>query len=804
MKALRLRTFILSSLTCLSMSAMACAQPPTLNPPFPLGAQRGTTLELTLTGTNLADPTAVVTSFPAKVSIPTENNNGKDNAKFVARLEVPKDAPLGWHTIRVATRRGVSNLRLFCIDDLPQVLEQDTNRSALTPQLIPVPCVVCGRGDNEATDYYKFVAQAGQRLSFEILGRRLGSQIDPQISLLHALSRRQLAFSDDAPGQSKDSRFTYTFKETGEYLLEVRDVRYQGGPDWFYRLRIGDFPLATTPVPLAAKRGSSVQVHFAGPNVPDRPPQRVTVPSDPSLEALYLTPLWQSGGPPGWPVALMLSDLDEAVEVEPNDDPAKPNRVTVPGAVNARFEKLAEKDHFVFAAKKGVRLIIEAQTQEFFSPTSVYMVLKDSKGAQVGASDPMKDPARIDFTPPADGDYTLMVEHLHYWGGPAETYRVSFVPYEPGFSLAVAADHFDVGQGTSAVVTVQATRRDYAGPIEVNVASAGGLTGSATIPANQTAVLLSLAAAPGATPGVQRLVLMGKATINGKPVTEQASITGVVRTALGNLPFPPPLLGKELAVAVIDKPPFTIEAKYDHPEGIRGLAVPVTITAAKSSGFDEEITITTIGLPPPQGQQPAVPPVTAKIAKGQNQTKVELKPIPNAPLGALPLAFVGKAKAASVEHTVATPVTPLVLSLPFELQVDAGGGKLQLAGALTAKMPGPFHVADLVSGFPKPIVFGPLDLPAVKPASDKLKIKVKAVRKGGYKGPIALEVRNLPANVAAAKVTIAENQNEADMELTAAANAALGDKADVNVLGTASAAGNQQNASPNFKISVQK
>ena len=29
--------------------------------------------------------------------------------------------------------------------------------------------------------------------------------------------------------------------------------------------------------------------------------------------------------------------------------------------------------------------IIEAQTQEFFSPTSVYMVLKDAKAAQIAA-----------------------------------------------------------------------------------------------------------------------------------------------------------------------------------------------------------------------------------------------------------------------------------------------------------------------------------------------------------------------------------------------------------------------------------
>jgi hypothetical protein len=57
---------------------------------------------------------------------------------------------------------------------------------------------------------------------------------------------------------------------------------------------------------------------------------------------------------------------------------------------------------------------------------------------------------------------------------------------------------------------------------------------------------------------------------------------------------------------------------------------------------------------------------------------------------------------------------------------------------------------------------------------------------------------------AAAKPTIAMGQNSVDVEITAAANAAVGDKADVNIQGTATAAANQQNVSPNFTVSVGK
>jgi hypothetical protein len=743
----------------------ALAQAPTLGQPFPMGVQRGTTLDLNLTGANLAEPTGVLVNFPAKVTIPTENNNGKDNAKLLVRLEVPKDAPLGWHSLRVATTRGVSNFRLFCIDDLPQVLEQDNNRSLATAQAVPVPCIVCGRADPEITDYFKFTAQAGQRLSFELLGRRLGSNLDPQISLLDPRNGRQLAFSDDAPGQNKDPRMTYTFKEGGEYAIELRDVRYQGGTDWYYRLRIGDFPCATTPIPLAVKRGTTTAVQFAGPQVEGVLPVAVAVFGEPKGDTVWLTPV-RPDAPCGWPVPLAVSDLEESLEVEPNDQPAQANRVPVPGAVSGRFEKKGELDHYVFAAKKGQRYQIDALTQELQSPTTMYLVLKDAKGAQLAASNPANDPTRIDYTAKEDGDLTLAVEHLLYAGGPDQTYRLTILPPEPGFTLTATADRFDVPQGVAALVPLQVTRRNYNGPIEVTVTSPPGVSGTATVPAGQNGAMLLVTAEPAAKLAGHSLTLVGKAAINDKVVAERAEVKAVVSQALGNLPFPPAHLTGELAVAVTEKPPFTLQATFAYPEGVRGQAVPVTITATKQAGFDEEITITTVVLPVPQGQQAAIPAVNAKIPKGQTEVKVELKPAEKAPLGVVPLAFTGKAKQMNRESTVHAQITGVTLALPFDLQVEAGDGKLA--------------------------------------PEEKLKVKVKAVRKGGYKGPINLEVRNLPANVTAAKATIAENQDEAEIELSAAADAALGEKKDVNIQGTATAANSQQNVSPNFTINVMK
>jgi hypothetical protein len=145
--------------------------------------------------------------------------------------------------------------------------------------------------------------------------------------------------------------------------------------------------------------------------------------------------------------------------------------------------------------------------------------------------------------------------------------------------------------------------------------------------------------------------------------------------------------------------------------------------------------------------------------------KVQLNAAANAALGQFPLTFTGKTKFQNKDFTFnAVPVT-LTVALPFELKAEP--------------------------------------LPLKIPAGTKAKLKVMALRKGTYKGPIALEVRNLPANVVAPKGTIAQDQPSAEIEVTAAANAAAGDKGDVNVLGTATGAGNQQAATPNFVVSVQ-
>jgi hypothetical protein len=635
-------------------------QAPVLNPAVPLGMQRGTTLDLTLTGTNLAEPTGLWTSFPAKATIPLEGNNGKDNNKLLVRLEVPKDAPLGFHAIRLATRRGMSNLRLFCIDDLPQVIESATNHTPSMAQVVAVPCVIVGKADAETTDYFQFHVTAGQRLSFEVLGRRLGSLFDPQLQLLD-VNGRELpnAYSNDAPGLQTDARLTYTFPTAGDYRVAVRDVSYRGGEDFHYRLRIGDFPCATTTLPLAVQRGSKTAVRFAGPNVDGVAPVEVTAPTDPAIEFLSLAPRG-ANGLHGWPVYLALSDIEETLEKGPNDETAKAHRIPVPGAITARFEKKGDRDTFIFALKKGVRYRIEAQTHELGSPTEVYMTLRDAKGGQLQVSDPMKA-AELDFTPPADGTYTLQVEHLHLWGGPEEVYRVSVTPFEPGFDLTVALDRFNVEQGGKLSIPILAPRRDFNGPIELSVLGPKGINGKLTVPAgnvpppNQPLGTLVVNVASDVPVGPYTFQIQGKATINGKMVTKLANVRTIVSQSLANLPLPPKNLLTSISLAVTERPPFTLTAKLDAASYAPGKAATLTVTATRAPGFTAEITLSTSALPP------GVTAMLKNIPANRSEIQLALTLTPQAKVGNTAITVIGKAKSQDREVTATAPPVTLVI-----------------------------------------------------------------------------------------------------------------------------------------------
>ncbi|MDE0736601.1 MAG: hypothetical protein OSB47_12305, partial [Pirellulaceae bacterium] len=155
------------------------------------------------------------------------------------RFTVAPDTSPGVRDFRVATPQGVSTVGQLVIVADGVVRESGNNDKAEGANEITVPATICGVIEKaEDVDYFKFKATAGMALSFHVRCMRLQDRIhdlqkhaDPMITLRTA-SGSTLAAVDNY--FAADPWMTYQFKESGEYLLEIRDVRFQGNTYWQY------------------------------------------------------------------------------------------------------------------------------------------------------------------------------------------------------------------------------------------------------------------------------------------------------------------------------------------------------------------------------------------------------------------------------------------------------------------------------------------------------------------------------------------------------------------------------------------
>lgn len=556
------RPFVLAFGFCFGVGVIcgtaARGQPPTVNRLEPAAVAPGETADVAIHGSDLASPVALWTTFNAGAAFPSSTPQQPD--RVTCRLTAPPDAQVGVHALRLATRSGVSELRLFMVDDLPSAAEAAGNSSRGAAQAIAVPVAVDGACDAGESDYYRFPARKGQRLAFEVVAARLGTRLDPALRLLDSTGR-ELAWHDDTPGAGSDCRFAHTFASDGEYVVELRDAGYEGGPQHRYRLRVGDFPIATAPFPLGGKRGSSATFGFVGPDCAGVKPLTLTMPLTlPSVRRSV--PLGVACAGPDGPsrgsgfVAAAAGEWDESVESEPNDAPDSATALAIPSAFSGRLEPARDRDWFQLAAKKGQRLTFAARTRSLGSPCDVVLRLYRPDGSGLaeskveGASE-----GTLDATIPDDGIYRLSVEDINRAGGPGLAYRVEVAPRRPGFALSVEADKVEARPGGSFELKVTCARRDYNGPITLRLSGIDGVaTETATIAGgkNETTLKVKLPADFKAD-GIIHFQVVGAAKVGDVEFTAAASTMPALRRQFPNLLHPPELTDGLIAFVLLSR-----------------------------------------------------------------------------------------------------------------------------------------------------------------------------------------------------------------------------------------------------------
>lgn len=577
----------------------------------PVAVQRGKTAEVTVEGQmSFAGVYKVLfegTGLTAEVgkAVPEKPSRGKSAQPRSVKLQVAvaPDAALGVREFRLASSLGVSSVGQLVVVDDPVVSESGDNNTPERANPIQLPCVVCGRIEAaEDVDHFRFHAEAGQVVTFELLCARLQDKIhdlqkhaDPRLTLLDAQGR-ELADDDDT--YFADPLLAFAIPKTGDYVVQVRDSKYDGDPRWVYALQATTRPYVSHVFPLAGNPGQSLEVEPVGSASRIQPRLLAAVPSQPGLHAVQFD---VPGGKTN-PVALLSSPLPQVLEQEPNDTPEQATRVAIPCGINGRIGARRDLDHFAFAASKGKAIRFEVWARRFGTPLqssldSVLDVMTPQGKILASNDDFVGKDAGLVFTPPADGEYVLRIRDLHSRGGPTAVYHIQADFARPNFALRCDPDKAMIGPGSCTAWYVHVQRENgFAGPVRVEVQGLpkGVTVNPLTIPANMTQGLLVLTAAPDAPMDVANVQVVGSAAAAGPGGKDET----LVRTATANQEIYSPGGGRarfdvRMQTVAVTDPSDILKVEVNSPEIVLqpGGEARIEVSIQRRQDYDKDVSL---------------------------------------------------------------------------------------------------------------------------------------------------------------------------------------------------------------------
>lgn len=187
---------------------------PTITAIFPPGGQAGGALSTTVYGFNL---------------------DGKGATTMRRGIRLPSRP--GVDEFRITTADGISNAVPVVAGAVPETPEKEPNNRATNATSVIAPVTCSGMFDSlDDVDGFRFQGQGGQMMIFEVEAARLGSPVDPFISVV-TRSGKVIGTNDDAVGM--DSRLEVRLPTSEEYAVIVRNQTRTGfGPQYYYRLTI--------------------------------------------------------------------------------------------------------------------------------------------------------------------------------------------------------------------------------------------------------------------------------------------------------------------------------------------------------------------------------------------------------------------------------------------------------------------------------------------------------------------------------------------------------------------------------------
>jgi hypothetical protein len=524
--------------------------------------------------------------------------------------------------------------------------------------------------------------------------------------------------------------------------------------------------------PTGAKQGATLDVEIQGddlddltrlyfthpalkaeklPDEKDKPANRfrITVPGDVPVGYYDVRVVGRHGI--SNPRTFVVGDLDEVNEVEPNNTRDKANRVGLEHVINGRVSGGEDVDWFVFAAKKGQRVVVECFGTRIDSKLDGFMSLVDAAGKELAVSqdEPIRSDKRdpmIDAVIPADGDYSVRLTDFMYEASANHFYRLAITtrPYIDFIEPRAIAP------GAEAPITFYGRNLPGGQPTDlvVNGHALEKVTQNVKAPDGDPADILRIddAVRPPAT----RSDGFGVRFQNSNPLLMQFSrVTELVESGPHNTP----------QTAMRLTPPCGVTARFD-----KGDSDYYVISAKKDEKFSIDVYAERIN-------SPADPELELYNPKGEVKSSVSDN---GENIGQI--RFTSHTR--DFEHYFnADDPGDYVLRVEHLFRQVQGGPQFSYRLVVQRDKQPDFRIVCA------PPHDNHLDAHCVRQGGRE-RIDVLVWRNGGLNEPITVEAKNLPPGVTAEPIVVGPNVKWGTLVLTAAADAPIGE-ADIEVVGTA-------------------
>lgn len=383
---------VLSFLLLSALFAIGAEKKPGLTQLNPRGHQRGETVQMRLTGSNLVSLTAV------KFSNTNLSGTIQESRTNSALIEVrsPSTLPRGTYEVSVTNTNGESGKLKLYVDDVRQVFVSETNplpRSVQQPEKVgALPVSVWGALEKPGdVDAFEFEANAGETIVLDLNAKEAGSKMVSGELMLFDANGRVLA--ENSGFENGDPLLAFTPNKTGRFTVRVSDRMAAGSKDHFYRLTIGSLPYVTGVFPLGLPANTTNRLGLTGYNLlPKGRSHGASFDAPPSIEVATAAP-----GELNVPIdsekfrsrrqfEVAVSAAPEAIESEPNNTTDTANLIKIPGAANGRLftpDGKSDTDVFRFHAAIGRKLILETDAAQLGSPADTKIEILSARGQPV-------------------------------------------------------------------------------------------------------------------------------------------------------------------------------------------------------------------------------------------------------------------------------------------------------------------------------------------------------------------------------------------------------------------------------------